>query len=58
LQASAKAGAEKEHGKEPWDSAKMKDSYAEAKTGIGIGMIGLRRSIGSLAGECVDRTFE
>ena len=36
----------------------MKDSYAAAKIGSGIGIVGCRRSIGSLAGECVDRTFE
>jgi hypothetical protein len=41
----AKTGAEKDHGKEPRDSAKVKDSYTVTRTGIGIGIVGLRRSI-------------
>ena len=57
LQASAKAGAGKEHGKETWGSVKLKDRYAVARTRNGIGMVGSRRSVGSLAGECVDRIF-
>jgi len=49
---------EEEHRKGTWDSVKMKGGYAVAKAGIGIEMVCSGRSIGSLAGGCIDRTFE